>query len=89
MQVSHHCAARCVVFDQLKQEGRITAYANLFDAGGSISLSSGDEATFSSLLSPTLSLVGQANFIAPSHNLTIRVLVTGSNVAMSSLVFNS
>jgi putative ABC transport system permease protein len=77
-----------VVFDQLKQEGRITAYATSFDAGGSISLSSGDEATFSFIaVSHNYPLVGQPNFIAPSHNLTIQSIVTGSNVAMSSLVF--
>src|ERR1700682_4783358 len=35
------------VFDKLKQSGRIADYATLYDAGGSIALPSGDEATFS------------------------------------------
>src|SRR5207244_4448995 len=33
-------------------------------------------------------LVGQANFVAPSHNLQIQNVVTGNNVAMSSTVFD-
>ena len=77
-----------IVLDQLKQRGRITDYATSFDAGGSISLSSGDEVTFRFIaISQNYPLVGQANFLAPSHNLTIRGIVTGNKVAMSSLVF--
>ena len=77
-----------IVLDQLKQRRRITDYATSFDAGGSISLSSGDEVTFSFIaISQNYPLVGQANFLAPSHNLTIRSIVTGNKVAMSSLVF--
>src|SRR6266566_6105162 len=76
------------VLDQLKQKGKITDYATSYDAGGSITLSSGDEDTFSFIaVSDNFPLVGQANFIAPSHNLTIQQVVTGHNVAMSSLVF--
>lgn len=76
------------VLDQLKQKGNITDYATSYDAGGSIALPSGDEDTFSFVaISDNFPLVGQANFIAPSHNLTIQQVVTGHNVAMSSLVF--
>jgi len=76
------------VLDQLKQKGKITDYATSYDAGGSITLPSGDENTFSFIgISDNFPLVGQANFIAPSHNLTIQQVVTGHNVAMSSLVF--
>src|SRR6266581_804073 len=77
-----------IVLDQLKQRRRITDYATSFDAGGSISLSSGDEVTFRFIaISQNYPLVVQANFLAPSHNLTIRGIVTGNKVAMSSLVF--
>ncbi len=76
------------VLDQLKQKGKITDYATSYDAGGSITLPSGDEDTFSFIaVSDNFPLVGQANFIAPSHNLTIQKVVTGHNVAMSSIVF--
>ncbi|GAC1656694.1 MAG: hypothetical protein NVS4B7_00920 [Ktedonobacteraceae bacterium] len=76
------------VLDQLKQRGRITDYATTYDAGGSITLPSGDEETFSFIAaSKNFPLIGQANFIAPSHNLTIQSIVNGNNVAMSSLVF--
>ncbi len=76
------------VLDQLKQKGKITDYATSYDAGGSITLPPGDENTFSFIgISDNFPLVGQANFIAPSHNLTIQQVVTGHNVAMSSLVF--
>jgi len=76
------------VLDQLKQRGRITDYATTYDAGGSITLPSGDEETFSFIAaSKNFPLIGQANFIAPSQNLTIQGIVNGNNVAMSSLVF--
>src|SRR5437588_7632366 len=76
------------VLDQLKRRARITDYATSYAAGGTISLPSGDEATFSFIaVSNNFPLVGQANFITPSHNLTIQQVVTGNNVAMSSLVF--
>jgi len=76
------------VLDQLKRRGRITDYATSYDAGGTISLPSGDEATFSFIaVSNNFPLVGQANFITPSHNLAIQQVVTGNNVAMSSMVF--
>ncbi|HYT34712.1 MAG TPA: FtsX-like permease family protein [Ktedonobacteraceae bacterium] len=76
------------VLDQLKKRGRITDYATLYDAGGSITLPSGNEEAFSfNAVSKNFPLVGQANFIAPSHNLTIQSIVNGNNVAMSSLVF--
>src|SRR5579864_9187777 len=35
------------VFDTLKQSGRITDYATAYDAGGSVTLPSGDEEVFS------------------------------------------
>jgi putative ABC transport system permease protein len=76
------------VLDQLKKRGRITDYATLYDAGGSITLPSGNEEAFSfNAVSKNFPLVGQANFIAPSHNLTIQGIVNGNNVAISSLVF--
>ena len=75
-------------FDKLKQQGRITDYATSFDPGGSISLPNGQEESFSFIaVSPNFPLVGQANFIAPSSDLTIQGVVTGNNVAMSSTVF--
>lgn len=77
------------VLDKLKQQGRITDYATSFDAGGTITLPSGDATTFSFIaVSPNFPLIGQANFVAPSHNLTMQSVVTGDNVAMSSLVFD-
>src|SRR5437588_4164688 len=76
------------ILNQLKQQGRITDYATSYDAGGSITLRSGDEETFSFVaVSSNFPLVGQANFIAPSHNLTIQQVVNSNNVAMSSVVF--
>src|SRR5712692_5620523 len=76
------------VLDKLKQRGRITDYATAYDAGGSITRPSGDEETFSFIaVSPNFPLVGQPNFIAPSHNLSVQNVVNGNNVAMSSLVF--
>src|ERR1700694_1397765 len=77
------------VFDQLKQQGRITDYATAYDPGGSITLPTGGEETFSFIaVSPNFPLVGQANFVAPSSNLALQSVVTGQNVAMSSTVFN-
>ncbi|HLX57703.1 MAG TPA: FtsX-like permease family protein [Ktedonobacteraceae bacterium] len=73
----------------LKQRGRITDYATSYDPGGSITLPSGAEETFSFVaVSPNFPLVGQANFVAPSTNLTLQNVVTGRSVAMSSTVFN-
>src|SRR6266700_2741728 len=77
------------VFDQLKQQGRITDYATAYDPGGSITLPTGGEETFAFIaVSPNFPLVGQANFVAPSANLALQSVVTGQNVAMSSTVFN-
>src|SRR2546421_6321911 len=77
------------VFDQLKQQGRITDYAAGCDPGGSITLPTGGEETFAFIaVSPNFPLVGQANFVAPSSNLALQSVVTGQNVAMSSTVFN-
>ncbi|TMD61222.1 MAG: FtsX-like permease family protein, partial [Chloroflexi bacterium] len=77
-----------VVLAKLKQGGKITDYATSYDAGGSITLPSGDEESFSFIaVSKNFPLIGQANFIAPSHNLTIQSVVDGNNVAMSALVF--
>ncbi len=75
-------------FDKLKQQGRITDYATTYDPGGSITLPAGEEATFSFIaVSPNFPLVGQANFVAPSQDLEIQNVVTGTHVAMSSTVF--
>ena len=75
-------------FAKLKQQGRITDYATAYDPGGSITLPTGEEEAFSFIaVSNNFPLVGQANFIAPSHNLQIQNVVTGNNVAMSSTVF--
>jgi len=77
-------------FDQLKQQGRITDYATAYDPGGTITLPTGEEETFSFIaVSSNFPLVGQANFIAPAHNLTFQSSVTGNHVAMSSTVFNA
>jgi len=77
-------------FDRLKQQGSITAYATAYDPGGTITLPTGEEETFSFIvISSNFPLVGQANFIAPSHNLTFQSIVTGKHVAMSSTVFNA
>ncbi len=77
-------------FDRLKQQGRITDYATAYDPGGSITLPTGEEEAFSFIaVSSNFPLVGQANFIAPSHNLTLQSIVTGNHVAMSSTVFNA
>ena len=78
------------VLDKLKQQGEISDYATSFDAGGSVTLPSGDEQTFSFVaVSSNFPLVGQANFVAPSRNLTIQSVVQGNNVAMSSIVFQN
>jgi len=75
-------------FDKLKQQGQITDYATAYDPGGSITLPTGEEEAFSFIaVSSNFPLVGQANFIAPSHDLQIQNVVTGNNVAMSSTVF--
>ena len=77
-------------FDRLKQQGSITDYATAYDPGGTITLPTGEEETFSFIvISSNFPLVGQANFIAPSHNLTFPSIVTGNHVAMSSTVFNA
>jgi putative ABC transport system permease protein len=77
-------------FDRLKQQGSITDYATAYDPGGTITLPTGEEETFSFIaVSSNFPLVGQANFIAPSHNLTFQSSVTGNHVAMSSTVFNA
>ena len=76
-------------FDKLKQQGRIDNYATAYDPGGSIALTTGGEESFAFIaVSSNFPLVGQANFIAPSSNLTIQSVVNGRNVAMSSIVFN-
>ncbi len=77
-------------FDKLKQQGRITEYATAYDPGGSITLPTGGEVTFSFIaISNNFPLVGQANFVAPSHDLEIQNVVTGKSVAMSSTVFDA
>jgi putative ABC transport system permease protein len=75
-------------FEKLKQQKRITDYATSFDPGGSITLPSGQQESFSFIaVSPNFPLVGQADFIAPSGNLALQNVVRGENVAMSSTVF--
>jgi putative ABC transport system permease protein len=75
-------------FEKLKQQRRITDYATSFDPGGSITLPSGQQESFSFIaVSPNFPLVGQADFIAPSGNLALQNVVRGENVAMSSTVF--
>ena len=77
-------------FDQLKQRGSITDYATSYTTGGTITSSSGDEQTFSIVaVSNNFPLVGQANFIAPSSNLTIQQVVQGNNVAVSMHIFQT
>jgi putative ABC transport system permease protein len=76
-------------FDTLQRQGRITDYATAYDPGGSIALPTGGEESFAFIaVSGNFPLVGQANFVAPSSNLTIQDVVHGKNVAMSSIVFN-
>ncbi len=71
-------------FDQLKQRGSITAYTTSYNTGGTITSSAGDEQTFTVVaISNNFPLVGQANFIAPSPNLTIQQVVHGNSVAVS------
>src|SRR5437764_8571239 len=76
-------------FDKLKQQRRISDYATSYDPGGSISLPTGEEETFAFIaVSHNFPLVGQANFVAPSHNLQIQNVVTRNNIAVSSTVFD-
>ncbi len=76
-------------FDKLKREQLITDYATSYDPGGSITLPTGEEETFAFLaVSRNFPLVGQANFIAPSHNLQMQNVVAGNNIAISSTVFD-
>lgn len=75
-------------FDNLRTKGSITDYATAYNAGGSIIPASGSEERFGLVaVSQNFPLVGQANFIAPSTNLTMQNVVTGHNVAMSTHVF--
>src|ERR1700756_2033884 len=68
-------------FDRLKQQGRITDYATAYDPGGSIGLPTGGEKFFSFIaVSGNFPLVGQANFVAPSTNLTMQNVVHGKKV---------
>ena len=77
-------------FDKLKQQRQITDYATAYDPGGSITLPTGEEETFAFIaVSRNFPLVGQANFVAPSHDLEIQNVVTGNDVAMSSTVFDA
>ena len=77
-------------FDKLKQQRQITDYATAYDPGGSITLPTGEEETFAFVaVSHNFPLVGQANFVAPSHDLEIQNVVTGNDVAMSSTVFDA
>ncbi len=75
-------------FDNLRAKGSITDYATAYNAGGSIIPASGSEERFGLVaVSQNFPLVGQADFIAPSTNLTMQNVVTGHNVAMSTHVF--
>src|SRR5205085_10400508 len=72
-------------FDKLKQQRKITDYATSFDAGGTITLPSGDQPMFDFVaVSNNFPLVGQANFLAPSHNLTPQQIPIGNNGAVTS-----
>lgn len=74
--------------DRLKQQGEITAYATSYNPGGSITLPDGNTAVFSFFAdSSNFPLVGQANFLLPSSNLTVQGVLKGNNVIMSSTVF--
>src|SRR5213080_662826 len=60
-----------IFFDKLKQKWFISKYATANDIGGSITLPSGDEETFSFLaVSSNFPLIGQPNIIASSQNVT-------------------
>src|SRR5579863_230758 len=75
-------------FDTLKAKGSITDYATAYNAGGSITTPAGNEERFGLVaVSQNFPLVGQANFIAPSTNLTLQDVVSWHNVAMSAHVF--
>ena len=77
-------------FEQLKKRGSITDYATSNDTGGTITLSSGDEQTLNLVaISSNFPLVGRANFIAPSQNLTVQQVVHGNDVAVSMHVFQT
>ncbi|HLZ58023.1 MAG TPA: FtsX-like permease family protein, partial [Ktedonosporobacter sp.] len=77
-------------FDQLKQKGSITDYATSYDAGGSITLPSGEETTFSlNAVSSNFPLIGQLHFLAPSSSLTLAQVLQGNNVAVSEHVFQA
>lgn len=77
-------------FDRLKQQGRITDYATTNSFSGTITQASGQAETFSlNAISSNFPLLGQANFIAPSRNLTVQGVVQGNNVAVSSRVFQN
>ena len=78
-----------VFFDKLKQQALITDYATAYDPGGSITLPTGEEETFSfTAVSHNFPLVGQANFVAPAHDIQMQNVVTGNDVAVSSTVFD-
>ncbi len=77
-------------FDQLRQSGQITDYATSYEVDANIVLPDGSASDFTLLaVSPNYPLVGQANFIAPSHDLRIQQIVTGDTVAVSSDVFTA
>src|SRR5258707_13320832 len=77
-------------FDRLKQQGSITDYATAYDPGGTITLPTGEEETFSFIaVSHNFPLVGQANFVAPTQDLQMQNVVSGNDVAMSSTVFDA
>ncbi len=77
-------------FEQLKKRGNITDYATSNNVGGTITLASGDEQTLNLVaISSNFPLVGQANFIAPSQNMTIQQVVHDNNVAVSMHVFQT
>lgn len=77
-------------FEQLKKRNSVINYATSNDTGGTITLPSGDQQTLDLVaVSSNFPLVGQANFIAPSQNLTIQQVVHGNNVAVSMHVFQT
>jgi putative ABC transport system permease protein len=72
-------------FDNLKQQGLIADYATANEYGGVISLPSGQDVVFSLFaVSRNFPLVGQADFIAPSHDLRVQDVITGNTAIVSS-----
>jgi putative ABC transport system permease protein len=73
-------------FQQLKQSGQITDYATSTGIGSTYTTASGNVVSVDMRsVSKNYPLVGQPDFTKPSHNLRVQDLVTGDNVAISSV----